>query len=343
MNDKVEQQSGQDEVVMHKRLNKDFSVKNMPSLSRLSGANYGNQRDKKSKDGDFNNSQLVSDDSKQGSYRKTGLIIVSSGLVLIVILFYLAYRFLIAPSFTTETANPTNETPGLSADVAMEPKTESGSEGGGAAENIIEPMQIIEEKITFVEIVNEDNDLQLPAILDSDGDGLSDVAEAFLGTDPLNPDTDGDGYSDKDEILNGYNPLGPGLLTDNSKLALFVDQFKQYAIIYPQVWEVNVVGDSVLFAAPDQDFIQVSYEDGNRIYVSIIDWYEEQFREVDVLTADRFVRSSFGPGIVSADGQFVYFLDNNGSRVFVISYIPAGAALPYLEIFQMMVATFMKV
>jgi hypothetical protein len=35
--------------------------------------------------------------------------------------------------------------------------------------------------------------------LDTDGDGLSDIAEVAAGTDPENPDTDGDGLSDGDE------------------------------------------------------------------------------------------------------------------------------------------------
>lgn len=71
--------------------------------------------------------------------------------------------------------------------------------------------------------------------IDSDDDGLSDVQENQLGTDPFNWDTDGDGLSDGDEVLiwktdplkfdsdgdgygdgeeikNGYNPLGPGRL-----------------------------------------------------------------------------------------------------------------------------------
>ncbi len=44
---------------------------------------------------------------------------------------------------------------------------------------------------------------------DSDGDGLMDCEEAFLGTDPLNPDTDGDFLSDLAEVRHGTNPLDP--------------------------------------------------------------------------------------------------------------------------------------
>lgn len=42
---------------------------------------------------------------------------------------------------------------------------------------------------------------------DTDGDGLSDGQEVKLGTNPLNPDTDGDGLSDGDEVRLGTNPL----------------------------------------------------------------------------------------------------------------------------------------
>jgi hypothetical protein len=41
---------------------------------------------------------------------------------------------------------------------------------------------------------------------DIDGDGLSNAAEAALGTDPENADTDGDGMTDGYEVANGLNP-----------------------------------------------------------------------------------------------------------------------------------------
>jgi Bacterial Ig-like domain (group 2)/Bacterial Ig-like domain/Bacterial TSP3 repeat len=42
---------------------------------------------------------------------------------------------------------------------------------------------------------------------DLDGDGISDFAECFISTDPLNPDTDGDGLGDGFEFFNGANPI----------------------------------------------------------------------------------------------------------------------------------------
>jgi hypothetical protein len=47
--------------------------------------------------------------------------------------------------------------------------------------------------------------------LDSDSDGLTNLQEAQLGTDPNRADTDGDGFNDGQEVQAGYNPLGPGM------------------------------------------------------------------------------------------------------------------------------------
>ncbi len=53
-----------------------------------------------------------------------------------------------------------------------------------------------------------------PRLADTDGDGLSDGAEVALGTDPLNPDTDGDGLSDGAEV-SGLIPSNPKLADSN--------------------------------------------------------------------------------------------------------------------------------
>lgn len=48
---------------------------------------------------------------------------------------------------------------------------------------------------------------------DTDGDGLGDREEVkFYETDPKKADTDGDGYKDGEEVENGYNPNGDGKL-----------------------------------------------------------------------------------------------------------------------------------
>lgn len=79
------------------------------------------------------------------------------------------------------------------------------------------------DKILFGESVDSDHDglddvreKQIgtdPRNKDSDEDGLSDGDEVIIWkTNPLNSDTDGDSYKDGSEVFHGYNPLGPGKL-----------------------------------------------------------------------------------------------------------------------------------
>jgi len=51
---------------------------------------------------------------------------------------------------------------------------------------------------------------------DGDADGLNDLAELRLGTNPNNPDTDGDGVNDYLERIQGRNPLILGTVTDTN-------------------------------------------------------------------------------------------------------------------------------
>ncbi len=46
-------------------------------------------------------------------------------------------------------------------------------------------------------------------LLDSDNDGLLDVIESYIGTNPQNPDTDGDGLLDGEEMSSGHLEIGP--------------------------------------------------------------------------------------------------------------------------------------
>jgi len=55
----------------------------------------------------------------------------------------------------------------------------------------------------------------LNAKTDPDGDGLTDLEEYLLGTDPTNPDTDGDGIYDGWEIRYGLDPLNPADARDD--------------------------------------------------------------------------------------------------------------------------------
>lgn len=83
--------------------------------------------------------------------------------------------------------------------------------------------QINNDNILFGEAVDTDKDglddiregllKTNPNNSDTDNDELSDGDEVLIWkTNPLNPDSDGDSYPDGREIRYGYNPLGPGKL-----------------------------------------------------------------------------------------------------------------------------------
>lgn len=119
----------------------------------------------------------------------------------------------------TGTAQPAD-----AADVPSETPTTTLPADSGATDDAGDP-------------ADEQSDLLLDAIRDTDNDGLTDEEEKRLGTDwqaadtdgdglfdrqeiriyatdPLNVDSDNDGYSDWDEVENGYNPNGEGKLHD---------------------------------------------------------------------------------------------------------------------------------
>jgi len=338
MKDSEQKKEEQKDNSLEDKVSKDFVVKNMPPLSSFSAASYG--QEKKDNNTDFTKNTI----DQPNKHHRTGLFIVLGGLVIIVGLFFLAYKFLILPSLNQTqdvvSAPDSIATPQTNIDdTTVQIETEEVNTEVIVDENIVEPVVENEDEV----LIEEDlNTLNVPLLIDSDQDGLSDMAEYYLGTDPNNVDSDNDTYSDKDEILNSYNPLGLGLLSENTNISLFANKQQNYALVYPSAWEVDVVNtNSVLFAAPDQDFIQISYEDSGGIYTSILDWYQEQFAEVDALTEDRLLVTAFGVGVVSADEKFVYFLDKNSTGILVMSYIPSGELLPYKEIFQMMVNTLM--
>lgn len=316
---------------LQEQLQKDFIVKNMPSFSSFSGTNY-NLAGKASE-------KEIKIKGKPENAKSTGLVIIGAGLVAVLAIFFLAYRFLIVPAMKSKTAavSPTASSAPASVETASPTPPETGT-------SVVMP--VIEATTTASSTASSSQPvvkLNLPTVADTDQDGLSDAAENFLGTNPKLADTDGDGYSDEQEILSGYNPNGAGKLSDSHNFSLYIHPDKLFAAIYPYSWEVSApTASSTLFSAPDQSFIQISYEDSDQDNTDILAWYRSQFPEDTSLGADRLIESNLGPGVLSADNQIAYFLDSDRKHVFVVSYIKSGDTAPYLEIFKMIASTLMR-
>lgn len=68
--------------------------------------------------------------------------------------------------------------------------------------------------------------------IDSDGDGLTDMQEAYFNTSLANTDTDHDGVNDAKEVKNDRNPLGNGKLGDHL-LNNAIEVIRVKAVLHP--------------------------------------------------------------------------------------------------------------
>ena len=164
-------------------------------------------------------------------------------------------------------------------------------------------------------------DLSRDGLADSDGDGMTDLAEFRAGTDPLAPnmDTDGDGLPDWWEAANGLNPLG----TNDFARAAFREDFEAPAM-HPgdaagqNGWTASHVGVSeiqgrnVHEGAAALSIRGGSVDDGDAVTVSHAAASHAEIVWVDLWqTAPR----GLGVGDVSADTFAVTTFDREGHPV----------------------------
>ena len=91
------------------------------------------------------------------------------------------------------------------------------------AVNVLNILTTLESKLLIAANINAIPGPEGP-VLDSDGDGLTDVEEEAAGTLPTLRDTDGDGVSDNVEILSGLDPLTAEIPKACENVNLLADQ-----------------------------------------------------------------------------------------------------------------------
>ncbi len=294
-------------------LDQEIIIHVMPSQSSLSGVTYDNES--------------VKQGGGQTSTKKIGLVIFISGGLIIIALLYFGYRYLIAPSLEI----PDQPTSPITAVTPQptQPVTPAPSEDPIIIDIPEDPIIIDIPEDSEVPIIEEDPFINPPeedpgvslltvSFVDRDNDGLSDLAEEFLGADPLNADTDGDGYPDLEEINNDYNPLGEGRLSEDFPAIKY--QSTNLSFLYPLDWEIQTIDDNVwLMSSPDGSMIQLSRRE-NENQLNVFSWYANEFGTSAPIPSNRILQAGLGVGVLSEDGKIVYFTSPDLNYILVISY-----------------------
>lgn len=208
------------------------------------------------------------------------------------------------------------------------------------------------------EVVEEEgekvvNILDLPPIypsitlgrsIDSDNDGVTDVAEELFLTDPGMPDTDGDKYLDGHEIYNLYNPTGkePLKLSDSGLVEDFVNPVFGYKVYYPKNWALGNVDEnyrSVLFSTITGEYVEVRSVEKQFLGEDFSSWFShfapnerfDSLKDFETVFKDK--------GKQRSDGLVYYF--ETPRRVYIFIYgVTNNTEVNYEIVIKMMARSF---
>jgi hypothetical protein len=201
--------------------------------------------------------------------------------------------------------------------------------------------QTASDTAEFMNDTPEQNEaLVLKAAVDADTDGLSDIEEVILDSNPQVADSDGDGFGDLAELLKLYNPAGGGKIIVNPNIEKYTNGEFAYSLYYPKSWLTsNALGNnSVVFQLGGDEFIQILIEPKFE-QATLDDWYKNQFG-VDYIDAGKKIFKPGWAGIKSQDNLVAYLYNPNHDYLVVASYSPGKDTLKYQNLFDMMVSSF---
>jgi hypothetical protein len=176
-------------------------------------------------------------------------------------------------------------------------------------------------------------------LIDTDGDGLTDVEEALLGTDPTKADTNGNGFPDLTELRNGYDPIKAGVRLSSSSAVMFYNFNNAATLVYPSTWSAteNDTKDAVVFANNSQSTIKLSVQANSQSFPDITTWFQAEFNG---LTSGGSVSGPGWQGVYSPDQLTVYLMGTKTDKVYILSYSPAANDNPsIITFFHIMVKT----
>ena len=167
--------------------------------------------------------------------------------------------------------------------------------------------------------VDETSNVEISSSIDTDSDGLTDVEETLLGTNPALADTDGDTYSDLSELESGYDPTQKGKkLVEGKMFTTYTDAVSKFSLKYPTAWTKTVNDQVAIFQAATGEFVQVIIQD-NPQKLSARDWYLATLagQAVDTTKVQPIIGVSFD-AVTSLNGLNVYI--SKDDKIIVLSY-----------------------
>lgn len=276
--------------------------------------------------------------------KKLGVIIISLGILIILFLIYLAFSSIAGSGFSISGIfNFKKQNINENNNIVLPDNQQSIGDDDFLDEELVgdenndssdqdDSSDVVENPITPDELIY--------TFVDSDEDGLSDDEEFVLGTNHQLVDTDGDGFSDLVELSNLYNPMGPGTLLDNINIDKYENKSFSYSILHPKSWEKRVLSDesSIFFSIDESSFIQILVEK-NEAKFSIKDWYANRF--MTLLDDSKIIKNNKWEGLYSEDSLAFYLTDNKLENVYTILYtFPENRPNSYINIFNAMVKSF---
>lgn len=174
--------------------------------------------------------------------------------------------------------------------------------------------------------------------IDTDSDGLTDIEEALLDSNPRAFDSDSDGYTDISELKNLYNPAGGGSLAVNPNIDKYTNLKYNYVLYYPNTWIVQTgAGDeSIVFKISGDEFVQVIVQP-DVLAGSLDVWYQKQFEDIGVSDIFTFKKTGWS-AIRHLDSKIIYLKKDGSTHIFTMTYnISPDGMVRYQEIFEMMV------
>jgi hypothetical protein len=305
------------------RLNQDFVVHNMPSPV--------------SSEITVRKQSLAAPEN----HKKTGIMIISGGIILVTGLLYGAYVLIIQPSL--ETKAPVTEE--IVTELPVQPVVQENQPTEIIASSSVESPVIapitVEAPTTTVNIEEIVTPVQA-SIIDADSDGLSDEEERLIGSNPNKIDSDGDGNADLIELQNSYNPSGSGRLSSSLSMINYRNPALKYSLIYPKEWLLKNLNDNetiLISSADEKYFIQVIHQ-FNSQRLDISDWYQTEFPDQQAGEV-RIAADGSWQGVYNQDKNIFYLSDMIKQNIYIFSLgATEGNTINHERLFELVINSF---